>query len=130
MRRLAWIHLLSAALAMSAPAFAQELKPPKLKQFVKAVYPADKEAAGVTSHVVLSIEIGDDGKVGEVTVVTTGGADFDAAAIAAVKQFVFEPAESAGTPIPVKITYDYVFKIEEKMVSLGPQVNFEGVVLE
>ena len=52
------------------------------------------------------------------------------AAIAAVKQFVFEPAEIDNQPRPVKITYRYDFVIIEKMVKAGPQINFDGVVLE
>ena len=78
----------------------------------------------------LSIEIDADGKVGEVEVVTSGGADFDAAAIAAVKQFVFEPAEIDNQPAPVKITYRYDFVITEEMVKAAPQINFDGVILE
>lgn len=106
-------------------------KPPHLTHFVEAVYPKDKHEAGVTAKVLLSIEIGEDGKVGEVQVVESGGADFDKAAVAAAKQFVFTPAETAeGQPIPVKITYRYDFTIVTKMVSAGPQVNFDGVILD
>jgi TonB family protein len=78
----------------------------------------------------LSIEIGDDGKVGEVEVLESGGPDFDKAAVAAAKQFVFTPAEAGGQPIPVKITYRYDFTIVTKMVKAGPQVNFDGAVLD
>ncbi|HEY5282970.1 MAG TPA: TonB-dependent receptor, partial [Polyangia bacterium] len=92
--------------------------------------PKDKHDAGITAHVVLSIEIGDDGKVGNVEVVEGAGEDFDRAAVAAARQFVFTPAESGGQPIPVKITYRYEFTIVTKMVSVGPQVNFDGVILD
>jgi TonB family protein len=112
------------------PAAGQITKPPKLSKFIEAVYPEDKKAAGVTSQVLLSIEIGDDGQVGEVEVLQSGGADFDTSAVKAAKQFVFEPAEIDGKPAPVKIAYRYEFKIEEKIFSLGPQINFEGVILE
>ena len=105
-------------------------KAPKLAHFVEAEYPADKKAQGVTASVLLAIEINADGKVGSVTVVQTAGADFDAAAVAAAKQFVFEPAEVDGKPAPVKIDYRYAFAIKTEMVKLGPQVNFEGRVLE
>jgi hypothetical protein len=37
------------------------IKPPKLVKFVPAVYPPDKHQQGITSQVLLSIEIGDDG---------------------------------------------------------------------
>ncbi len=105
-------------------------KPPKLVKFVQAVYPQDKHDAGITASVLLSIEIGDDGKVGEVEVVKGAAPDFDAAAVAAAKQFVFEPAEIDNQPAPVKITYRYDFTIVEELVKAGPQINFEGVVLE
>jgi TonB family protein len=105
-------------------------KPPRLVKFVEAVYPKDRHDAGVTASVLLSIEIGDDGKVDEVEVAQGAAPDFDAAAVAAAKQFVFEPAEIDGERAPVKITYRYDFTIVETMVKAGPQINFDGVVLE
>jgi TonB family protein len=105
-------------------------KPPKLVKFVEAVYPKDRHDAGITASVLLSIEIGDDGQVGTVEVAQGAAPDFDAAAVAAAKQFVFEPAEIDGQPAPVKITYKYDFTIVEKVVKAGPQINFDGVVLE
>ena len=105
-------------------------RPPKLVKFVPAIYPKDKHDAGVTASVLLSIEIGDDGRVGGVEVVKSAGADFDAAAVAAVQQFVFEPAEIDHQPAPVKITYRYDFTIVTEIVAAGPQINFDGVVLE
>jgi TonB family protein len=105
-------------------------KPPKLVTFVEAVYPKERHDAGITASVLLSIEIGDDGKVGNVEVVQGAAPDFDAAAVAAAKQFVFEPAEIDNQPAPVKITYKYDFTIKETLVKAGPQINFDGVVLE
>ncbi|NBD08764.1 TonB-dependent receptor domain-containing protein [Corallococcus silvisoli] len=108
----------------------QLTKAPKLTTFVEAEYPADKRESGVTASVLLGIEIAADGTVEDVKVVESGGADFDAAAVAAARRFVFEPAEVDGVPAPVRIEYRYTFKIDEVKVKLGPQVNFEGVVLE
>ncbi len=108
----------------------QITKPPKLVTFVPAVYPQEKHDAHVTGSVLLSIEIGDDGKVGEVEVVKGAAPDFDAAAVVAAKQFIFEPAEIDHQPAPVKITYRYDFTIVEQIVKAGPQINFDGVVLE
>src|SRR5204863_4496255 len=90
--------------AQPAEGTGQLTKAPKLVKFVPAVYPKEKHDAGVTAHVLLSIEIGDDGKVGNVEVVEPAGPDFDAAAVAAAKQFEFEPAEIDGVRAPVKIT--------------------------
>jgi TonB family protein len=108
----------------------QVTKPPKLVKFVPAVYPKEKHDARVTGSVLLSIEIGDDGKVGAVEVVKGVGPDFDAAAVTAAKQFIFEPAEIDHQPAPVKITYRYDFTIIEEIVKAGPQINFDGVVIE
>src|SRR4051812_7397532 len=132
---------LSVALAAAVSAVAsgaaradeegpQITKPPKLVTFVPAVYPKEKHDAHVTGSVLLSIEIGDDGKVGEVEVVKGAAPDFDAAAVAAGQQFIFEPAEIDHQPAPVKITYRYDFTIVEQIVKAGPQINFDGVVLE
>jgi TonB family protein len=129
---------LAVTLLLSVTAYAQEeeeppravTKAPKLVRFVEAEYPPDKKAAGVTAQVLLSIEIGADGRVGQVAVLGSGGPDFDAAAAQAARLFVFEPGEVDNKPAPVRIEYNYTFKIETKMVRLGPQVNFEGVVLE
>ncbi len=110
------------------PEVNKGLRPPKLKKFVEAVYPKDKEKAGIEARVVLAIDVEETGHVGGVEVVSPAGPDFDAAAVAAVKQFEFEPATLDGTPVPVKIHYAYKFVVKEVMVSLGPQINFEGVV--
>ncbi len=99
-------------------------------KFVSAIYPKEKHDAHITGSVLLSIEIGDDGKVGDVEVLKGAAPDFDAAAVAAAKQFVFEPAEIDHQPAPVKITYRYDFTIVEQIVKAGPQINFDGVVIE
>ena len=108
----------------------QVTKPPKLLTFVEADYPPTQKAAGVEATITLSIDIGEDGKVGEVKVVGPPHPDFDAAAVAAARRFVFSPAELDGKPGPVSITYRYAFKIKTELVALGPQVNFEGTVRE
>jgi TonB family protein len=123
-----------AAWGQSPPNEAAEsgkgLRPPKLKKFVEAVYPEDKRAAGTGAKVVLSIEVEDTGRVGNVEVVVPAGPDFDAAAVAAARQFEFEPATMDGAPAPVKIQYAYKFVVKEVLVPVGPQVNLEGVVLD
>jgi len=139
MKRASVLTLLMLAICLGGrPARAQDAaesgpvvtKPPKLVKFVPAVYPKDKHDAHVTGSVLLSIEIGDDGKVGEVEVIKGAAPDFDAAAVSAAKQFIFEPAEIDHQPAPVKITYRYDFTIVEEIVKLGPQINFDGVILE
>ena len=127
---------LLSVLFLAAPSFAQEAaaprltKAPKLSRFVEADYPPSRKAAGEQASVLLEIEIGADGKVESVKVAEPAAPDFDAAALAAARQFLFEPAEVDGVPAPVKITYRYAFIVKTETVQLGPQVNLEGVVLE
>jgi len=105
------------------------LKPPKLLKFVEATYPPERQAAGTTAKVLLSIEINAEGRVENVEVAQSAAPDFDAAAVAAARQFEFDPARMDGVATPVKIQYAYRFQIKEVIVSLGPQINFEGVVV-
>ncbi|MDB4934528.1 MAG: TonB family protein / TonB-dependent receptor [Labilithrix sp.] len=105
------------------PARRKVTKLPKLTKFVEAEYPADAKAAGVEAAVVLTIEIAATGAVANVTVAQSAGADFDAAAVAAARQFVFEPAEVDDKPAPAKITYRYSFTIKEEPPPPPPPVN-------
>jgi TonB family protein len=88
-------------------------KPPKLVKFVEADYPESEKSAGKTAAVVLQIGIGANGTVTDVAVVESAGAAFDAAASAAAKQFVFEPAEINDKPAPIRINYRYQFVLKE-----------------
>ena len=53
------------------------------------------------------------------------GAAFDAAAVAAARQFVFEPAEIDGKPAPIRILYQYDVRHE---VEAPTPAIFDGVV--
>lgn len=126
-RRLLALLAVASLFATSPGAHAQErggvggqpgkrklTKMPRLVRFVAAEYPPDKKSAGITASVILTIEISATGKVTGVTVARSGGADFDAAAVAAASQFEFEPAEVDDKPAPSKITYRYDFVIEHE----------------
>lgn len=101
-------------------------KVPKLVKFVEAVYPDAEKEAGTTASVILQIAINDKGLVEDAAVLQSAGPAFDAAALTAVKQFIFEPAEVDNKPAPVKITYKYDFVINEE--EPGPSINYEGVI--
>ncbi|MFZ5892854.1 MAG: TonB-dependent receptor domain-containing protein [Myxococcota bacterium] len=111
------LAVLLTALTLSRVALAQNdanpaapvLTPPRLTAFV----PAEAAANGAPEqevHVLLELVVDESGHVGDAKVVTSGGADFDERALAAARQFVFEPARRDGTPVSVKIRYDYVFE--------------------
>lgn len=102
-------------------------KAPALEQFVEAAYPESELEAGRSATVVLSIAISATGTVDEAVVVGSAGAAFDEAALAAVRQFRFSPAEVDGVPAPVKVTYRYEFTPKVAAPTTG---DFRGVVLE
>lgn len=102
----------AAAQPAKPPAKGVLTKPPVLVTFVEATFPPEEKAAGKTATVVLRLAIDATGKVTDATVETSGGASFDAAAVAAGRQFLFEPAEIDGRPAPVRILYRYAFTLK------------------
>lgn len=101
-------------------------KAPRLVKFVEAPYPEEEKAARRAASVTLEIAVSETGAVLDAQIVGPASTAFDAAALAAVRQFLFEPAEIDDKPAPVKLTYRYDFVLEEE--PKGPVVNFEGVV--
>ena len=114
-------------------------KPPALLEQVEAVFPPQMLDAGTGGSVVMEIDIGADGKVIDARVIQSAGAEFDQAALEAVRQFEFSPAEVDGVPASVRIqyTYEFFFRPEVVTVALDPDagtpdnvVNFEGTLVE
>jgi TonB family protein len=104
------------------PARRKVTKLPRLTKFVEADYPPAQKAAGTEASVVLTIEISEAGVVTAVSVAESAGPDFDAAALAAARQFAFDPAEVDDKPSPAKITYRYSFTLTEKPIAPPPPV--------
>ena len=88
-------------------------KAPELLGFVPAEYPKEAEALGLTAAVKMQVTIAADGSVAEVQVTEPQGHGFDEAAVAAVKQFRFSPAEIDHLPAPVAIEYVYNFALSD-----------------
>jgi TonB family protein len=103
------------------PARRKLTKMPRLVKFVEADYPPARKAAGTSASVTLVLEISATGQVGLVTVATSAGPDFDAAAVEAARQFQFEPAEVDDKPAPSKITYRYDFTITPEPAPPEPE---------
>ncbi len=131
---------LTALLSIPLVASAQNVPEPQLtrapvlERFVEAVYPPQAEAQKLEGRVVLSVDISATGEVTRVEVLEPAGHGFDEAAVGAVQQFRFIPAEVDGVPSPVRITYVYSFVLRPAPVSAqvaqqGP-VNLSGRVLE
>jgi len=109
-------------------------RPPAVERFVDAAYPPDAAAQKLEGRVLLSIDISATGEVTRAEVVEPAGHGFDEAALAAIRQFRFTPAEIDGKPSPVRITYAYDFVLRPEPTAAQVQqegpVNFSGEVLE
>jgi TonB family protein len=118
-------------------------KPPRLLHFVQATPPAS--LGGLTeAEVVLTIDVDEAGQVTAVAVAQSAGGptgpELDRAAVDAARQFVFEPGEASGQPVPVRITYRYRFVLKPPPppppapsvaanATAGPTVPLAGLVL-
>jgi TonB family protein len=108
-------------------------RPPELLEFVEAEYPPEAEAARVEGAVILSIVIGEDGGVRQAEVVDPGPHPaFGPAALHAVAQFRFRPAEIDGVPTAVEISFRYEFvlrRVESPPAAEAP-IAIEGRIVE
>jgi TonB family protein len=94
-------------------------KPPQLVTFVEAPYPESEKAAGKQASVILQIAISATGSVDSAIVVQSAGAAFDQAALAAVRQFHFDPAEIDDKPAPIRVQYRYEFVLKAAAPTTG-----------
>lgn len=108
--------VVAAALLAVTPALAQGPAPegsnvtlPTVVEHVDAVYPPSKLQQGVDTNVEVLVTVERDGTVGAAEVVTSGGEDFDAAALDAVRRWRFSPATRAGKPIRARIRVPFHF---------------------
>jgi len=111
--------------AQPAPAAPRLTRPPRLTQFVEAPYPESERASGRSASVVLRLGLSATGTVEQAAVVESAGPAFDDAALAAVRQFVFEPAEIDGRPAAIRIVYRYEFVLR---VEAPTTAIFDGIV--
>src|SRR6266542_2754653 len=109
-------------------------KAPVLERFVEAEYPPELAAQGIGGSVVLALVIDEQGAVTQATVVEPSAhRAFDAAAIHAVTQFAFQPAEIDGKPAAVEITYRYDFVLKKAPAPSAPKdapLALSGRVIE
>jgi TonB family protein len=77
------------------------IAPPRLVREVKADYTDEGRRRNLTGEVILEIVVRRDGSVGDVTVLRGLGAGLDQRAVAAVRQWRFDPARRRGAPVDV-----------------------------
>lgn len=91
-----------------------EEAPVPIKQ-VAPVYPAFAKSAGIEGQVYLEVEVLVDGSVGAIEVrksLMAGPGGLDEAAVKAVKQWKYQPAQSNGKPVAVWITFPVDFYLK------------------
>jgi TonB family protein len=138
-------HLLMALALFCAepPAAPANFVPPKLLKFVEAP-PPESLGGREEAETILTIDVDETGQVKAVEVAKSAGGDegpaLDAAAVAAARQFVFEPGRADGKAVPVRITYSYRFVLKPQApppppppapgaaAPAGPTAPFSGVV--
>ena len=90
-----------------------EDSPVPIKQ-VPPEYPSQAQKSGIYGDVILEVEVLDSGKVGAVEVVQSlmpGDGGLDEAAIQAVKQWEFSPAQSGGKPVACWVRFPISFEL-------------------
>jgi TonB family protein len=88
------------ATALAAPGAAREAAiPPRVVGRTPIPYPESEKAAGRQGSVILALDVDRTGKVTAARVARSLGPAFDAAALAAVRQWRFEPARRAGAAV-------------------------------
>jgi protein TonB len=93
--------LLAMVLLLGACASGQ--RPLQLVSGTGAVYPPQARAEGVEGYVVVRYDVGVDGRVSNVRVVSASPAGvFDESAVQAVSRWRFNPPERNGEPQPVQ----------------------------
>lgn len=91
------------------------IQPPVVQHSVAATYPPAALAARLEAHVDLGVTVEVDGSVGAVEVLLSGGAEFDAAAVEAMRQWRFSPATRDGQPVAarIRVPFDFVLPVAE-----------------
>jgi TonB family protein len=119
-----WLSLLCGASALAYEGAARReapdggahvpllTRPPELLEFVQAPYPEQAQQEGLQGSVKLSITLDAEGAVAAAAVTEPAGHGFDEAALWAVKQFRFSPAEVDGHPAAVQLEYVYHFTLQ------------------
>jgi TonB family protein len=97
----------------------EELTPPRLVESCRVMpkYPDAELRAGIVGMVLLATEVKADGTVGtiEAKQEVEGHPAFTAAAIAAVRQWCFEPAKKNGQAVDISVVLPIRFQLDEKL---------------
>ena len=127
------------SIAMAGPAVAQgndptgavapeaaDVTPPTLKTHAEATYPADALRDRIEGTVGLELDVDETGKVVDANVIAPAGHGFDEAAVAAARQFTFEPARKGGNAIRSTVQFTYEFHLPARPPPAQPRRGSGG----
>ncbi|GEM_PF-5868411 len=75
-------------------------------------YPLKAKQLGVEGTVILEADIDTEGKIINIRIIKKAGFGFDEAALNMIKMSKFSPAYSNGKPVPVRMRFTILFKLE------------------
>jgi TonB family protein len=96
------------------------VSPPSLKSRIEAEYPPEALRTRAEATVGLELDVDENGNVTGARVVSPAGHGFDEAALAAVRQFRFDPARQGSTPVRSTIQLSYEFHLPPPAVPSVP----------
>jgi periplasmic protein TonB len=105
------MNRLALMLVAAAGCIAQSWSSPVVLWKVTPQYTEAARKAKVEGKVVLTIQVGADGRVHHVRVSRALGSGLDEQAISAVRQWRFRPAMNGGTPVSVAATIEIPFRL-------------------
>ncbi len=88
-------------------------KMPSVRSRIKIPYPPQAKEGRIAGLVVMELLIDAQGRVREAKLIRGPGSGLNEAALAAIKQFQFSPAEVDGKPVAVRTQFTYEFILEE-----------------
>jgi TonB family protein len=88
------------------------VKPPRLIFKVEPEYTPEARDAKVQATVAFEIVVSEQGKATNITVLSPAGYGLDERAEAAIREWVFEPGQKDGKPVPILATVDVNFRFQ------------------
>jgi TonB family protein len=105
-------------------------KMPELTTFVKAQYPDSLLVKNIQGAVTLELLVNDSGLVDSARILQSLHPTLDSLACIAALKFVFTPGIAENKPVPVYLTYNYSFSVDQLTDSIPEYVSIKGRILE
>lgn len=105
------VQPLGGKASLYLPIFEVTMKP-KLKFWIKPVYPESARQTGVEGFVLAEIDLNEKGRVVNIRIIKSTGEAFEKSAIKALKNAKFRPAYKGGDPVSVRFRQPIRFTLD------------------